>query len=292
MNNISDFKSFLIIDKKLTENTVEAYLSDIMKFLNFANIDMVSGCETELFKQFDNYLTLLEKSNISASTQNRSLTSMRLYFDYLIYHNIITSNPANGIKYKKNTHSEITVLEKSEIVKFLSITNKTIKGLRDKAILELLYATGIKVSELINIQTTNVNFKLGLLNINNGRSIRTLPIKPEVLKTLYDYLTDVRPQIISEDTDLLFTNMQGRMLTRQGLWKLIKYYSNLAGIKKEIDISTLRHTFAVHTLENGADIEYVSQLLGNRDINSTKQYTRYIHNKYSSTYKNIYSKIK
>ena len=159
------------------------------------------------------------------------------------------------------------------------------KSIRDKAMLELLYATGIKVSELIDLRITDVNLQIGILHLHNDKKERIIPIYPAAVKSIADYLVNVRPAIVLDDgEDRLFTNMTGQQMSRQGFWKIIKHYAEKAGIKKDITPHTLRHSFAAHLLENGAKLSDIKDMLGHTDISSTQIYSQLIKSKYTSAY--------
>ena len=178
------------------------------------------------------------------------------------------------------------ILDSKQIMLLLSQPDgDNYKSIRDKAMLELLYATGIKVSELISLTVSDVNLQIGILHTHGGKNERIIPIYPTAAKHLGEYISSVRPALVqSEEEDRLFTNMNGQPMSRQGFWKIIKYYADKAGIKEEITPHTLRHSFAAHLLENGAQLKDIKEMLGHSDISSTQIYAQFIKNKYVQSY--------
>ena len=189
------------------------------------------------------------------------------------------------MKLKKAEKKLPGVLEAGEIVLLLSQPDTSeYKGIRDKAMLELLYATGIKVSELIELNISDINTQVGILNTRSSKKERIIPIYPAAVKHINDYITMVRSAIVQDDTETLFTNMNGQPMSRQGFWKIIKYYADKAGIDKDITPHTLRHSFAAHLLENGAQLKDIKEMLGHSDISSTQIYANLLKSKYISSY--------
>ena len=209
-----------------------------------------------------------------------------MYFGYLNYEGIIKDNPAEDIETPKVVKKMPPVLSLKEVEKLLAQPDtEDSKGIRDKAMLELLYATGIRVSELIELSVTDVNLQIGILHMHTGGRERIVPMYPAAVKAVADYLVNVRPVIVTDKTeDRLFTNMSGGSMSRQGFWKIIKHYSEKAGIKKDITPHTLRHSFAAHLLENGAQLKDIKEMLGHADISSTQVYAQFVKNKYTSAY--------
>ncbi|MBR4073746.1 MAG: tyrosine-type recombinase/integrase, partial [Clostridia bacterium] len=234
----------------------------------------------------NNYLEYLSMTGKSNSTCSRIIASLRCFFKYLISSNIIEKNPLEGIRPEKTKQKLPDVLEQKEILALLSQPKGTdYKSVRDKAMLELLYATGIKVSELIELKITDFNSQIGIIHLHSGKNERIIPIYMGAVKTLNEYLLNVRPVIVTDETvDNLFTNMNGQAMTRQGLWKLIKQYAESANIKKDITPHTLRHSFATHLLENGAQLKDIKEMLGHSDISSTQIYAQLIKTKYTKNY--------
>lgn len=280
MELLLQFKHYLESNKKASSNTLEAYLRDVKQFVTYCGFDSFEKIES---KTITDYLTAIDKSE---ATKLRILASLRAFFKFLEQKGVITQNPANQVKLKKTKPNALGVLDADEIVLLLSQPNgDDFKSVRDKAMLELLYATGIKVSELLQVKLTDINLIIGILHLKNGAKERIVPIYPAAVKSLTDYVQNVRGGIVGENSqDCLFTNLNGQPMSRQGFWKIIKQYAKQAGIKQEITPQTLRHSFAAHLLENGAKLQDIKEMLGHSDISSTQVYAQFIKNKYTSKY--------
>lgn len=280
------FKTFLVEDKKASANTVESYMRDIHQFADYCaskkNIDSLN-----IDSQFLNkYIETLIKKGKSEATVSRVIASIRQFYRFLISKKVTNINPAENIKIKKSEKKLPGILDANEIVLLLSQPDGSdYKNIRDKAMLELLYATGIKVSELIDLKVSDVNLQIGILHLHNDKKERIIPIYPAAVKSVAEYLVNVRPGIVMDDSeDRLFTNMNGLHLSRQGFWKIIKHYADMAGIDKDITPHTLRHSFAAHLLENGAKLSDIKEMLGHNDISSTQIYAQLMKSKYTSSY--------
>ncbi|MBQ7726898.1 MAG: tyrosine recombinase [Clostridia bacterium] len=280
-----DFRQYLIHTKKASPNTVDSYSRDVTQFLSYcAAVKAVpEHVDHETLCRYLETLTLKSKSE---ATKTRVIASVRCFYRFLNMQGMIAQNPADGLKIKMTEKKLPGVLDANEIILLLSQADgNDYKSLRDKAILELLYATGIRVSELIDLRVSDVNLQVGLLHLKTGDRERILPIYPAAVKTMAKYLVHVRPAIIADTAeDRLFTNMAGQPLSRQGLWKIIKHYAQKAGIQKDITPQTLRHSFAAHLLENGAQLKDIQEMLGHSDISSTQVYAQFMKNKYTLAY--------
>ncbi len=274
------FKAYLNFNKKSSASTVDAYLRDVKQFLEYCACADFSKIDTAKVSE---YITSLNKSE---ATKVRIIASLRAFFNCLIDNGILVSNPAENVKMKKKEPKKLGVLEADEIVLLLSQPNgDDFKSIRDKAMLELLYATGIKVSELLQVKVSDINLTIGILHLNNNGKERIVPIYPAAVKSLEDYIQNARGALIEDDTqDILFTNLNGQPMSRQGFWKIIKFYAEKAGIKQDITPQTLRHSFAAHLLENGAKLQDIKEMLGHSDISSTQVYAQFVKNKYTSKY--------
>ena len=282
---ISEFNAYLLNVKKSSSNTVESYIRDINRYseyLKTSDRDILNA-DTAVFRGYLDYLTMLGKSE---STKTRIIASIRCFYKFLISSGECSENPADGIKLKKAEKKLPGILDSNEIVLLLSQPDGTdYKSRRDKAMLELLYATGIKVSELIDLTVSDVNLQIGLLHLHNEKKERIVPMYPGAVKAVANYLVNVRPVIVTDSAeDRLFTNMNGQPMSRQGFWKIIKHYAETAGIKKDSTPHTLRHSFAAHLLENGAQLKDIKEMLGHSDISSTQVYAQFIKSKYTSAY--------
>lgn len=280
-----EFKIYLTKTKKSSQNTVESYLRDVHQFISYCELQKHAPSDADdLF--LHNYLEYLTVMGKSEATKTRIIASLRCYYRYLCSLGIAIQNPVDGIKVKKSEKKLPGILDSNEIVLLISQpSGSDYKSVRDKAMLELLYATGIKVSELIELTVSDINLQIGILHLHNEKKERIVPMYPAAVKTVANYLVNVRPAIVTDiSEDRLFTNMNGLPMTRQGFWKIIKFYSEKAGIKKDITPHTLRHSFAAHLLENGAQLKDIKDMLGHSDISSTQVYARFMKNKYTSAY--------
>lgn len=283
---ILSFENYLKTEKRSPKNTLDSYLRDVGQFLSYCkmnNIKKVTKIDSNVITKFYDYLYSLGKSQ---STVARVSASLRCFFTYLIKIGVITESPVIKTKTATAERKLPEILTSKEVLNLLSQPNgNDYKSLRDKAMLELLYATGIKVSELVELDIAELNLQIGFLNLKTSKNERVIPIYPAAVHTLQIYITSVRPVLINNsDETKLFTNMSGEPLSRQGFWKILKYYANKANIKKDITPHTLRHSFATHLLENGASLKDIKDMLGHSDISSTQVYAHIMKNKYIQDY--------
>ncbi len=285
-----EFTDFLINVKKSSKSTVDSYSRDINKFETYFNTfssKKFSDINSAFIKKYTQYMLSNGQSEASVS---RSVASLRCYFKFLVSNGYIPESPMTDITQIHSQKKLPEVLTNKEVLLLLNQpTGNDFKSCRDKAMLELLYATGIKVSELISLKITDINLNIGILHLKNDKNERIIPIYPEAIKTLNKYINNVRVFLVPEDdNDFLFTNMNGQAMTRQGFWKIIKQYAAQAKIKKDITPHTLRHSFAAHLLENGAQLSDIKEMLGHADISSTQIYAQIMKNKYASAYKKFH----
>ncbi len=285
-NSIRIFNSYLIEEKKSSNNTVESYMRDVLQFSAFCTANKISSISAVTATVINKYLGYLDVSGKSEATKLRILASLRSFFRCLLSKGITSQNPVDGINIKKTEKALPGVLDEKEIVLLLSQPNGTdFKSVRDKAMLEVLYATGIKVSELIELTVGDINLQIGIIHLKSGKKERIIPLYPAAVRSVANYLVNVRSGIVLEESEnRLFTNMNGKPLSRQGFWKIIKHYAETAGIDKDITPHTLRHSFAAHLLENGAKLSDIKEMLGHSDISSTQVYAQLIKSKYTSSY--------
>lgn len=285
----NEFYNYLINVKKSSANTVESYMRDIDSFLNYLNSFKIKPekVTTDIIEQYTDSLTRMGRST---STITRVISSIRCYFRFLKSKGNILDMPTHKTEQVKKDKKLPEILSEQEIELLLMQPKVSdMKGLRDKAMLEILYATGIRVSELIELKVEDVNLQMKVLHCKNGKNPRYIPIYDEALHILMEYITKVRPVLVFDDEEnTLFTNMNGSPMTRQGFWKIVKQYSKQAGIKKDITPHTLRHSFAAHLLENGANIVAIKDMLGHCDISSTNIYTRILEKQHTSQYASEY----
>ena len=281
-----EFEQYLKETKNASQNTTESYLRDLGQFVNFLEGEGVKDLTKVTSDTVQKYIDGLLDRGRSASTVTRALSTIRTYYRFLIMTHRTESNPAQSLKGEKVVRKMPQVLVAKEIELLLAQPDTTeSKGCRDKAMLELLYATGIRVTELVDINVGDLDLNMGILHCRNSKSERIVPIYPEAIRVLADYLARVRP-VLAADTQekALFTNMNGQRLTRQGFWKIIKQYAQQAGIKKEITPHTLRHSFAALLLENGAQLQVIQEMMGHADISSTQIYTHVVKNQLKDVY--------
>ena len=271
-------------------NTKASYLRDLSQFFEYLSsigIDEKSATSNDI----NIYIQQLEAAGKSAATVTRMLASIRGFYKYLISNNIVSENPAVTVKTSKKSKRNLPeILTDREVTLLLSQPDLTdFKGIRDKAMLELLYSTGIKVSELVELNVNDVNVSLGLLYCNSDKHERIIPIFPQTLKIVSNYIVQTRPLLVTgNDQNALFVNMNGNRLTRQGFWKIIKSYTKSANINKDVTPHMLRHSFAAHLLENGANLKDIQEVLGHSDISSTQVYSQLIKKKYQDTLNRIH----
>lgn len=285
-NDLSDFKIYLNETKKCSKNTSDAYLRDISQFIAYCSLNGTknfSDINDDFLHKYLEYLSFLGKSD---ATKTRTVASLHCYFKYLASFGIVCEDPTKNIKGPKNPRKMPDILDSKEIMLLLSQPNANdYKSIRDRAMLEVLYATGIRVSELIELTVSDVNLQIGIIHTKNSKNERIIPIYPVAAKHLNEYLTIARPALVQNDReDSLFTNINGQPMSRQGFWKIIKHYAEKAGIKKDITPHTLRHSFAAHLLENGAQLKDIKEMLGHSDISSTQIYAQFMKSKYVQSY--------
>lgn len=283
---LQDFESYLILNKRASANTVSSYLRDTSKFVDFLNSNNYNTIETIDEKAINDYISQVRKEGKSVSTINRIIASLKAFYGFLVMAGKITNNPTVTLKGIKEKKALPRTLTNKEVDLFLSQPKcDSLKGYRDKAMLELLYATGIRVSELISLNINDINTALGFVRCKKGSAERVIPMYPAAISAIDNYIRTARPLLINSPTEeALFVNLNGIRITRQGFWKIIKRYQEASGIKTEITPHVLRHSFAAHLLENGADISVIKEILGHSDISSTLVYAQLIKNNLKNTY--------
>ena len=283
---IEIFEKYLREEKKSSANTLSSYLRDIRQFGAYLELhtdtDIVSVTEDELSE----YINWLKGQGKSVATVSRCIASLKCLYAFLTIRQIIAENPSTKLVPDKGEHKLPQILTSQEVDLLLEQPECIdAKGYRDKAMLELLYATGIRVTELINLDITDINLAAGVIRCRTRDKERLIPMYAKAVKALSDYVILVRPQMIAlPDEPSLFVNVNGERMSRQGFWKLIKYYQKKANIEKDITPHTLRHSFAAHLLENGADIHAIQEMLGHADISSTQVYTQLVKKQLKDVY--------
>lgn len=276
---IKEFERYLLIDQGKSINTIRSYIRDLNKFALFLTkieITEISQVDYGLIQQF---LAALKKENYAASSTSRLLSALRQFFHFLLKEQVLVTNPMQLVRSPKKEKSLPLVLSVNQVDTLIQTPDvKTLIGLRDRSIFELLYATGLRVSELTNLQLADLHLDLGFIQtVGKGNKERIVPLGDEAVFWLDEYLKDVRPLFANKKTaeagQYVYLTERGKYFTRQGIWKNLKKYVQQAGIQAEVSPHILRHSFATHLLENGADLRMVQELLGHADISTTQIYT-------------------
>ncbi len=285
MDEVKCYETYLREEKGSSQNTVSSYLRDVNQFAAWLQGEdiAITKAKSADVERYTRHLTGLGKS---AATVTRGVASLKSFYGYLLREGRVKSNIAKDVTTEKVERKLPQILTGKEVELFLDQPRCTdAKGYRDKAMLELLYATGIRVTELIDLNVENVNLAAGFIRCTGRDKERIIPMYPAAVRALGEYLRNVRPQLVSSPEErALFVNMGGERMSRQGFWKLVKHYQESAGIQKDITPHTLRHSFAAHLLENGADLRSIQEMLGHADISSTQIYTHLVGQKLKDVY--------
>ena len=286
-DEIARYEEYLVREKHASQNTVSSYLRDISQFADYLQARGPELLEVTA-ETVQSYMDWMLSRGKSAASVTRFLASVKSFYNFQIFSGKVKANPAKGVAAAKAERKYPKILTSKEVDLFLEQPQCVdAKGFRDHAMLELLYATGIRVSELITLDLEDLNLAAGFIHCSSKGKERIIPLYRTAVKALQDYAWKIRPQLISDEEEAaLFVNMNGERMSRQGFWKIIKYYQEKAGIEKEITPHTLRHSFAVHLLENGADLRSIQEMLGHADISSTQIYTHVV----KGTLKDVYQK--
>lgn len=287
---LDSFLTYLTIEKGLSKNTLESYGRDVRKFLLFLEEGQIKTIQEIKYENILDFLSHFKKQGFSDTTTVRTIVSIKQFFKYLLLEKIIKEDPTSQIRTPKMKKSIPGVISLEDVERVLASPNEsTPEGIRDLAMLEVLYATGIRVSELIWLKLNEVNFEMGFVIVyGKGSKERIVPIGKQAQEKLRTYMELSRPLLLkSRDSKELFVTRRAKAMTRQGFWKLIKNYALKAGITKHISPHTMRHSFATHLLERGADLRTIQIMLGHSDISTTQIYThvenerlKEIHKKY------------
>lgn len=281
------FLGFLENEKKVSSNTLQSYKRDLKQFEKY-----IEECGEDYTKITDEgiktYISYMQEIGKKPSTISRGLASIRSFYQFEAKNKNIEKDPTEGIQSPKIEKRVPSVLTSNEVALLLEQPkNVDLKGIRDKAMLEFAYATGMRVTEIISLNVEDVNLDTGYVTCRSGKKARTVPVGNMSLKALKEYILNARKTMIKDENEkALFVNVNGQRLTRQGFWKIIKYYKEQAHIEKEITPHVLRHSFATHLLQNGADLKSIQTMLGHSDILSTQIYMQF----QDETLKNIYKK--
>lgn len=283
---VKEYTSFMTDIRHKSLNTVESYKRDVTQYISYLDGTGVTDISSTTKTTVLSYLLYLQKEGRASSTVSRTLASLRSYYLFMMQNGVVKSNPTSNLE-APHLEKKIPKILSGEEVELLLEQPKNCdnKGIRDKAMLELLYATGIRVSELINLDVSDVNVPMSFIRCNGGKKERIIPMGHQAKDALENYINNVRKYMVRDENETaLFVNCSGARLSRQGFWKLIKYYQHIAGIETDITPHTLRHSFAAHLLENGADLHSIQEMMGHADISSTQVYSRMINSKIKDVY--------
>ena len=284
---LKQFFKFLENDKKVSNNTLQSYKRDLEQYKTYLlTNDLKYNKITE--NDIKNYVKfLMEEQNKKPSTISRMIASIRSFYQYEVKNKKVGTDPTENIQSPKIEKKAPCVLTTKEVELLLEQpTDEDLKGIRDKAMLEFAYATGMRVTEIISLNVEDVNLEQEYVECKNGKKKREIPLGKMALSAVKEYITKARDIMVkSEKEKALFVNMNGKRLTRQGFWKIIKYYQEQAHIDKDITPHTLRHSFATHLLQNGAELKAIQTMLGHSDISSTQVYMQFQHDGLDSIYK-------
>ncbi len=283
--NLENYRNYLKYERAYSDNTVGAYMNDLNKYEEFLKKDILKSDTEDLEK----YLKHIK--NLESTTVAHKITSIKSYFNYNIKRGIVSVNPADKVSRPKLTKHLPEYLTEEEVGKLLDVEVKSPYDYRNKTILELLYSSGIRISELVNIKTPNYDSEECLIRImGKGSKERIVPLGDYAVNIMNDYMNNYRPLINKKHTDYVFINNRGDKISRQFIFKVIKKEALKKGIKKDISPHTLRHTFATHLLKNGADLRIIQELLGHENISTTQIYTHVTNNKLKSDYETYFPK--
>ena len=285
MRVVDEFKNYLTTEKRSSANTVSSYLRDVNQWMEYLTARSLEATDITR-NDVQDYIQWLTGVGKSAATVTRAVASLKCFFSWMIDCGYRTDNPALGVKAAKVERKLPQILSSKEVELLLDQPECVdAKGYRDRAMLELLYATGMRVTELIDLNISDVNLGAGVVRCESRGKERYIPMYPAAIKALTDYIELVRPQMLAlPDEESLFVNVSGERMSRQGFWKIIKYYQKKAKIEKDITPHTLRHSFAAHLLENGADIHAIQEMLGHADISSTQVYSHLVKKQLKDVY--------
>ena len=280
------YRSYLVDVKKASSNTLSSYMRDVRQFGEYLDshedVDYVEADEEVLCS----YIDWLREAGKSVATVSRNIASLKSFYTQLVNAGAVGSNPTGKLVPDKATQKLPQILTSKEVELLLEQPEcSDLKGYRDRAMLELLYATGIRVSELISLNVSDVNLSVGVIRCVSHDKERFIPLYPAAIRALSEYMELIRPQMVATpEEESLFVNVSGERMSRQGFWKIIKTYQNKAHIEKTITPHTLRHSFAAHLLENGADIHAIQEMLGHADISSTQIYSHLVKKQLKDVY--------
>lgn len=291
-SQIIDFLDFMEIEKSLKANTLDSYRRDLHIFSEYLVEKGIcyTTCKTQDIVEYLDHLKGMGKAQ---STVSRNLASIRAFYKYLYDTCTMESDPAKSVRYEKVERGKICILTGKEIDRLLAQPDTNcFKGLRDKVMLEVLYATGIKVSELLDLTYEDINLHVGYIVCRHDGKERVIPLHHEAVEYLRVYIARLLDRDQMKKDKHIFINLSGTRMSRQGFWKIVKEYAAKAKIRKEITPHTLRHSFAAHLLQNGADLKSIQEMLGHSDISTTKVYSQFVKTKFQDVYNRAHPKAK
>ena len=289
---IKAYENYLSKVKNASANTIASYMRDIRQYAQWLNDNAEVNVMEASQLNIRQYMEFLQGEGRSAATVSRNLASLKNFYLYLVSSGFVEKTPVIDLHIDRGEKKLPQILTGREIELLLAQpVCVDHKGYRDKAMLEVMYATGMRVSELINLDLDDVNLDLGIIKCNGAKKTRSIPLYPMALRSLSIYINEVRSAMIADTNETaLFVNVGGARMSRQGFWKILKHYQETARIDKEITPHMLRHSFAVHLLENGADVGSLQELMGHCDISSTQMYTQMVNQKLKSVYEKCHPK--
>ena len=288
---IGEFINYIAVERGLAKNTLSAYTRDLKKYLEFLAGKKATNPNSIAREHVTAFMMSLKKDGLSTTSICRNLAAIKMFHRFLVRESFSKEDPTTLIDTPKLFKRVPEVLSQKEIDLILQVAQKAgTKNKRDYAIVELFYASGMRVSELVDLKLTSINFDIGFVRaLGKGSKERLIPIGKKAREALAYYCEKVRPKLLkTASTDILFLSQQSKKLSRQSVWKIIKAYASLAGIKKNIKPHTLRHTFATHLLEHGADLRSVQEMLGHADISTTQIYTHVDRERLKSVHKEFH----
>lgn len=273
---LDEYEIYLTDEKQLSPNTLECYMRDIHQYIIFLEDRELYDIRATKISHIQEYMDNIKKQGVSSSTILRKLSSLRSYYGFLMQKNYIKEDPTANLERPKNKRKLPNVLTVQEVNRLLAQPRgKDPKSIRDKAMLELLYATGIRVSEIISLKVSDIDIENKQLICRSSGKKRVVPVDSNALHYIKVYLKEARHELVrNKDEKTLFVNYHGKPMTRQGFWKIVKYYKEKAKIDKKITPHTLRHSFAIRLLNKGTDIKVVQKMLGHSDLSTTQIYTQ------------------
>lgn len=289
---VESFLNYLSVERSLSRNTIISYQRDLEKYVKYLKDCTINSLSQTVRKNISDFMFSLKDGGLSAVSIARNLAAIKVFYRFLVRERILTTDPSSLLDSPKLWKKIPDVLSVNEVEALLKTPDlKTTRGLRDKAILELMYAAGLRVSEAVNLNIQDVNFDAGFLRcIGKGSKERIVPLGKESTAAIKKYLEGARPKLAkgNKGESFLFLSRLGKKVSRQSFWKLIKDYAERSRIKKNIRPHTLRHSFATHLLERGADLRSVQEMLGHADISTTQIYTHVDKNRLKMIHKNFH----